>query len=536
MIRTLIKLRLSALISGFASKNKKGEYVKPSRAKIAGFALLYAFVVIMFAFMATAMILGLGAILVPAGLSVHYFGLVSCLIFAIVFIFSIFETKSELFDCKDNELMLSMPIKAGHIVISRVLVVLIYNYLISALFAIPGTVIYAIYSNGEIKGIIGSLLISAVTPLLATALASAVGYAVAVIAKRMKNKTLATMCTSLIFLALYFWGYTKLLNTAEGEDISAAIIALTEGIGFVGTVGKASLLYPLNTAVYILVCIGGALIAYAIIARFYFSIIMANHSASRTVYKKKELKRTSPFFALSKKELSKFFSSAVYMLNCGIGLIFSVAAAIFVIIKRDMLVMLADSLVHFFPSVDTTAVLALFSSAILLLLSSMSTISACALSLEGDSLWVIKSMPISSRDVLLSKTVPHILISLPFFVLSSLMLAIAFRLDFLSSLLVFIIPIAATVLSAFLGIVFNVLFPKFKYNNEAEPIKQSASVFFTMLAMMLVALVSIGLGVIGVVFSLELLMHILILVLLLALAGGAYLLIRTVCERRCERF
>ena len=536
MIKTLIKLRLSALISGFASKNKKGEYVKPSRAKVLGFAALYAFVVIMFAFMATAMIFGLGIVLIPAGLSVHYFGLVNCLVFAVVFVFSIFETKSELFDCKDNELILSMPIKSGHIVISRVLVVLIYNYLISAVLAIPATVIYAIFSHGEIKGIIGSLLISAVTPLLATALASAVGYAVAAISKKMKDKTIATMCISLVFLALYFWGYTELLNTAEGDDISAAIIALTEGLGFIGAVGKASMLYPLNTVVYLLACIGGALIAYAIIARFYFSIIMANHSSSRTVYKKKELKSASAFLALSKKELSKFFSSAAYMLNCAIGLLFSLATAVFAVVKKDMIFALVDYVVYLFPSADATSVLAIASSVILLLLSSMTTISACALSLEGDSLWIIKSMPLSSRDVLLAKTVPHILVSLPFCLASSLVLAIAFRLDFLSSLLVILTPAVATVLSAFVGVVFNVLFPKFKFNNEAEPIKQSASVLFTMLIMMLVALLSAVLGVIGVVFSHELLMHILILVLLGALVGIAYFLIRTVCERRYESF
>lgn len=536
MIGTLIKLRLSALISGFASKNKKGEYAKPSRAKIAGYAILYAFVVISFAFMATAMIIGLGTVLIPAGLSAHYFGLVSALIFAIVFIFSIFETKSELFDCKDNELMLSMPIKAGHIVISRVLVVLVYNYVISALFAIPATVIYSIYSRGEIMGIIGSLITSLVTPLLATALASAIGYAVAVISKRMKNKTLATMCVSLVFLALYFWGYTKLLNTAEGEDISAAIIALTEGVGFVGAIGRASLLRPLNTVVYVVVCIGGALIAYAIIARFYFSIIMANYSVASAAYKRRELKSSSTFVALSKKELSKFFSSANYMLNCGIGLIFTVAAAVFALVKRDTLFMLADYLSYLIGPVDTDEVLALAASVILVLMLSMSTISACALSLEGDSLWVIKSMPIRARDLLLSKTVPHILVSLPFCVISSTLLAIALRLDFLSVVLVLLIPIAATVFSALVGVVYNVLFPKFKYNNEAEPIKQSASVLFTILTMMLVAVLSIGFAVIGVIFSIELVMHVLILVLLLALSGSAYLLLRTVCERRYESF
>ena len=205
-------------------------------------------------------------------------------------------------------------------------------------------------------------------------------------------------------------------------------------------------------------------------------------------------------------------------------------AAILALVKREELVQLCS---EFGIELAAAAPIAIGVISLCLMMNYMSGV---ALSLEGDSLWVIKSMPIRARDLLLSKTVPHILVSLPFCVISSTLLAIALRLDFLSVVLVLLIPIAATVFSALVGVVYNVLFPKFKYNNEAEPIKQSASVLFTILTMMLVAVLSIGFAVIGVIFSIELVMHVLILVLLLALSGSAYLLLRTVCERRYESF
>ena len=379
MIGKLIKLRLKGLISGLASKNKKGEFVKPSRAKVIAFAILYIYVALFFAAMSAMMIWGIGSVLVRAGLAAHYFGTVSALAFAVIFIFSIFETKAELFDCKDNELVLSMPIKPGHIVISRILLVLIYNYVIGALFYIPSAIVYAIYSSWEIKGLIGSLLIGTVTPLLATALASAVGYAVAALSKRMKNKTLATMIISLIFIALYFWGYSKLLSSSGAEDLAGMIVAVTKNVGFVASLGRATLLEPVYTAVYMLVCISLSAVAYFIISKFYLTIITGAHSVARGAYKEKSLKRSSSFIALCKKELSKFFSSATYMLNLGIGLLIALAAGIFLLVKKEMLVTVAVTFTYMYPELNMDLLLAVCAALLVTFIFSTSPISSPAL-------------------------------------------------------------------------------------------------------------------------------------------------------------
>ena len=536
MIKTLIKLRLMNFISGVASKNKKGEFQKPSPIKLLLFVLLYTFVGIMFAFMATMMVLGVGVVLIPAGLSAHYFGIVSALTFAVVFIFSIFETKAELFDCKDNELILSMPIKPGSVVVARILVVLIYNYLISALFAIPSTVIYAVFSGGDIKGIIGSLLCASVIPLAATALASAVGYAVAIISKKMKNKTFASLFFSVLFLALYFWGYSALLGTAEGDDITGAIIQLTENIGFVASLGEASLLKPLNTAVCLVSCIAVSVIAYLVISRFYFSIIMANYSTSRTKYKKKELKKSSSVAALTRKEFSKFLSSSTYMLNTGLGLLFVIALGIFLLVKSDVVYMLVAEISLLLPGLNVPVLLSLAFTVMTILISSTVTISSPALSLEGDNLWILKSMPLASRDVLISKAMPHIIISAPVMLVASLLFIIACPVGFLPSLIAIIFPQIANLIFAFFGVIMNVAFPKFKFNNEVEPIKQSASVFLAMLAPFVLAVVCGVLAVLGAMFALEWLMTLIVFVVLLSLAAGFYFILTLACTKRYESF
>ena len=100
MIKRLISLRLRhAFIGTLTGKDKNG---KPkatlSTGRIVGYTILYAFLALFFLFAVFSMAMGLGMLLVPAGAAASYFGLFMLLSLSAIFIFSIFETKAELFD------------------------------------------------------------------------------------------------------------------------------------------------------------------------------------------------------------------------------------------------------------------------------------------------------------------------------------------------------------------------------------------------------------------------------------------------------
>lgn len=71
-----------------------------------------------------------------------YFGIMAILVVLLCFIGSVFVTQQEIYGAKDNELLLSMPIKTKDILLSRVFVLLIVNYLYEALIVIPGMIVY----------------------------------------------------------------------------------------------------------------------------------------------------------------------------------------------------------------------------------------------------------------------------------------------------------------------------------------------------------------------------------------------------------
>jgi ABC-2 type transport system permease protein len=189
--------------------------------------------------------------------------------------------------------------------------------------------------------------------------------------------------------------------------------------------------------------------------------------------------------ALTAKELRKFFTSAVYMLNSGIGLIFTVIIAVVILVKRAMLTELALTL---FGSADF---LAAPLAVVLVFLSSMNMMSASALSLEGKNLWILKTAPISDNTVILSKVLPQIIVTTPPVLISSVILIVASGASPIYWPFLILTPLVANTAFAFLGLCFNILAPKFEFDNEAQPVKQSMAVFLTMITQSVISILAI---------------------------------------------
>ena len=515
MIKSLLKIRLRSAISGmFKSKKADG---KISVGRVILFSFLFLYLAAVFVGLAFMMAFALGSILIGQSSEI-YFGIFLLAAFSVIFVLSIFETKSELFECKDNELLLAMPIKPRDIVISRIAAVLVYNYIEEAVVMLPAITVYAILS-GDAVGVIGALIASLFLAPLATALASAVGYLVALISRRVRRKNLITVAISLGFLFAYFGLYGSLVGNMDAflENPEASSGAITESLGFLGVFGAAALLSPLNLAVYIAASVGVCALAYCVISKSFFAVATDNRGAKRTKYKEKRLERGSVISALVRNEFSRFFSSATYMLNAGLGVIMQLAVAVIAISQRSSISELIGGLEAEIGAAGISSLLAPMAAVAVAMLSSVTTMSASALSLEGKNFWLIKSMPVSGRSVVIAKTLPHLMLSLPASLVSSILMSVAFSLEVAETVLVVLFACITCVTFAVWGTVMNFAFPKFEFENEAQVVKQSLAVTLVLLSQLAFEIISFILSVafafiIGSILTL-LLMNFIVLVL-----------------------
>ncbi len=494
MIKLLVKNRLRGFIAG-SLRSKEGK--SGGKARPAFFAVVFAVLFLCFISLTLTFAIPIAKALVPNGFSWLYFAIFLLAEFSILFIFSIFETKSELFDCKDNDLLLSMPIKGSELLLSRIIVVLAINCALESFFMIPAAAVYASVS-GDALGTVGFILMSLLIPPLATALSSGVGLLVALVMKKIKNTTFVTMLASISFLVLYFWGYNALVSGMDKLFIDFDPSKITGNLAVLEFIGGAALLKPLNTVIFVLASLFVSLVAYYLISLKYINILGIEKGNKRVKYKAKSAKNTGALFALTRKELSKFFSSALYMLNAGLGLVFIPILAIALIFYRDTAQHLAETLLPMYKLSELAGALG---APVIIMALSMITVSASALSLEGKSFYILKSLPISPRTALASKILPEIILcSAPTFV-ASLIIGIAFKIPFIYWIFLLLTPPLAYVAFSALGLIFNVLLPNFDFQNEAQPIKQSLAVTFAMFSRMLIVLLELGLSILLLYFK-----------------------------------
>ena len=511
MIKTLMSIRFRALFTSMQGKGKDGKPRKVSPWKVILIAFLLLYFGGVFAILFTGMAITMGQFYLPLGNDGMYYGMFMLIGFSMVFIFSIFETKSELFDCKDNELLLSMPIRPHSIVISRIATVLLYNYVETSLVMLPAIVVYALM-GGSPGGIIGGVLVLLLLPLLATSLSSYLGYLMAVISKRIKYKTLVTTVISIVCIVAYMSLYSGLLeNVGSAEDEAVTDLPFIPAIAFIG---KAATLAPIHTVVFTVLCIGAAITAYKVISASYTSIITNRTTAARREYKSEQLVRRSPVYALTIKEIRRFFSSSVYILNSSLGSVFAVLLAVSAVVKFSEISSVLTEL-----GLSANAIYPVLTASICVC-SAFNMPSAASISLEGKSFWILKSMPITPKQILISKLLAHIIITEIPTLLASLIVIVGTGAYGIDMPFLILLPLLTNILFGVLGLIFNTAFPKFDYTNEAQPIKQSLPIFLMMLVSAVSDLLAIGVSIVSVLLNMIVLGYIVLSVLLAAMSVG----------------
>ena len=483
MLGKLIRLRLKGMFSRSAGGGKNGKR-KGGKGMAILLAVVFLYCAIVFGFLFYQMFGAMAESLYGTPYDWYFFAMVGLFSFALSFFFTAFTAKSELFEAKDNELLLSMPIKPRLILMSRMATLLLMEYLFALLVLIPAGLAWFMTAGVQTAQLVLYIVCSLLFPLLSAAIACLFGWLLALLTSRVRNKTFITMFFSLAFMGCYFYFYmnaqkyiTALLENhaaiAEGMRGWGALFCLFgEGIAR-ADFGKAALLCVLSLAVFA----GMTLL----LGRGFFKTTSVGSHAYKKANGRIEARSANVSSALLRRELKRFTSSAIYMLNCGLGLILTVIAAVALLIKQaDIRAVL--------PMLDTFGVsqqdAPLLIAVALSFLASMDIITAPSVSLEGKTLWILRSMPVSARQILAAKLKLHeLLCAIPTLFLS-VAAAVTLRTDALGWAALVLIPQLFVLFSGAFGLMMNLLLPKLDWTSEAVAVKQSGSVLVTMLGLM----------------------------------------------------
>lgn len=477
MFVTLIKKQFTDIFQSFFIDKKNGE-AKTKKKTVSSIVFFIIVMVFVMGGLFFNLAFTLCSTLVSLNLDWMYFMILTITSVTLGTFGSVFNTFSTLYKAKDNDLLLSLPIPAKYIILSRLSGVYLLGLMYSMIVFIPAQIVYFINKPLSFSALLSTVIFGIIISIIDLVISCALGWIVAKISLKVKNKSIITVITALVFFGVYYFFAFKsnelisrlLVNALE---ISDTIIGKAYVLYFIGNAAAGNLFNLLIcAAVSALLAFG----AYMIIAKSFFKIASSSQKEKKAVYREKKVKEKSALGAFISKEFTHFIGNPNYILNCGLGTILIPVGTVILAVKGQALLQAINGNLP-----ELKAYIMPIAAALMCFMSTMNDISAPSISLEGKNIWIAQSLPVDTWTVLESKFYLHILLTETPVFICSVIISIILKLPVLQALTLIIFVSSFVCLNALTGLFTNLKSPNLTWTNETIAIKQGMSVLVAIL-------------------------------------------------------
>lgn len=397
-----------------------------------------------------------------------------------VFIMGISTSRGMLFGFKDLDLLKAMPFTEREIVFSKITVFTLTEYAYAGAFFLPVIVIFGIKAGMGVLFYLSSIIGFITLPLVPIALASLLGMGLEKISAGRKHSDLIRNLTSVtIFLLIY--GVSMYAGFTSGAAGSGSYLGMNVYLEKFMIVSKWYMEGAVTGNLLLLLASMGISVAvYALFLYFYSGTVMKINEITDQGYhvknfQVKEVKANGVFYTLYKKERDRFFKNFLYVFNTAFGMILLIAAAIYLMFNRSTVIDVVSQIIQ--SNDEFNALISQLFILIIVFFGQMTCTTSSSISLEGKSLWIMKTLPVTVKQVFWSKIMVNFLLIMIPSTISLVLLGIVFGLNLSYYLLGILFIIASAFGISVFGLVINLQFPKLEYENDQEVIKQSMSAF-----------------------------------------------------------
>ena len=413
----------------------------------------------------------------------------------------IYKSGPLLFNCKDDNLLLSMPIKRRTVVFIRILKLYVFELLYNSMFLLPVMVAYVRWGNVGPTYYLTCFVMLLMLPIIPIVISCIIGAITSGISSKFKYKNVVEIVISMIALVGVFYFSFKV------EDVFNYLLANAESINdFIikryypaGVFSKLVIDFNVkDLLIFISVNIAVMAATILVLGKFYFSINSKLKSVNTSkVHSKVEplnFKAKSQTNSLIRKEINTFFKTPVFIVNAGFSLVLFLVLAVLMAIRFDSV---ATILINEESGLGIAKELIYNNLSIIIFAlitfgTFMTSITSSIISLEGRNISILKSLPIKTKTILMAKVKAALLITTPAILVGDLILFIRFRTNIFEALLLVVLSILMPLISHFLGIIINLKYPKLEWESPAEVVKQSTSSFIAVMLGMVLLMIIVG--------------------------------------------
>lgn len=465
MIMSLLRIRLLGILSRLNDSRKKPGSMS---MVIAGIVFFFLLILLCFFLLYSSM----APVFYEAGMGWGYFSMAALLSVVIMLVMNIFLVFQEVYQAKDNELLMAMPIRTYVILLTRILSLLVVSWGYEAAVFLPAGIVWMVHYSLAPAGMLFFLLEFLLLPLFALTLSLFVSWVIAHALKligKLRNLVMIAVFTAAFGIYLVFVGRSSALME----------ILIRSGISIVETVRRVfPPLYYAGTAPAEGSMAGMLVTAACAVIPFAAVIALMSHgfvslAGVKDSHEKKKLKASAAgsepvMHALVRRELRHYFDNVMVILNGAMGIIMAIIFVAALIYYRDTVALLR-SLPFLRPYLFPAAFLGI------MICSSLNVMSSAMISLEGNRLYILKSLPLAPRFILDAKLAAHLILSVPGGVILALVLSFVLRLSLLEAAALLVLPHVFTVFVGLCGLMINLSKPNFDWVNETACIKRTLS-------------------------------------------------------------
>lgn len=391
----------------------------------------------------------------------------------------IYKTSNLLFNCKDDNLMFSLPIKKSTVLFVRIFKFYVFEVIYNSIFLLPAMVTYIRYVSVDALFYLTSAIALLLLPIIPIVISCIIGGIISATSSKFKFKNIAQILFTTLFLLAILYISFNLESIIK--DITKNAVSINDLI--------TKLYYPAGAYIklitefnikdlIIFVASNLALftIAVFLLGKVYFKINSkvktVKVGSKKTEYKSKT---RTPMKALIKKELNKFISSPVFVTNAGFGLVLYIGGCVFISIKLESTVQMMASQGINMTVEQIKEYIPLIQFGLVCFASLMSSITCSMISLDGKTFNILKSLPVKPYKIIMSKVWTAVIIMIPFIVIGDLIMFIIFTFNIAEIVMILVASFVLPMVSELIGIIANLKYPKMDAENDTEVVKQSMS-------------------------------------------------------------
>ena len=381
---------------------------------------------------------------------------------------------------EDYDILATLPFRKREIVGAKIISLYLIELSFSLLVMLPHGIMMIVIAH-NITYFFISILLAFTIPIVPIALAIFISLLITMATSRFKSANVVFTILYTVFIVAIV-AMTALFNNMKDAEAATGFSNIGNVLKWVNpSYYLVELSFGGNW--YLLLIYAAINVVVAIISVLFVALLfdklheIVSSISMKKNYVRKELKSHSSTRSLMSLEFKRLVNSKLYFANSIMGSIMTIIGSLILLISFSQ-AMNKASPEAIGPLNASIIPIFIVTSSLIVGLSNPTTGS---INIEGKNFWLIKSLPIDYKKYMKVKLFFSWILTLPACLIASTIAVIFFHNDVIQIVFAYLIPITYSILNSLIGLIVALHHPKLKWNNEAEAVKNSASVFIALM-------------------------------------------------------